>query len=73
MQQFHTSAIRNSRHQAGLTQQQVADHLGVSKATVCGWETGQYDPEPRNGIRLCRLLPNLSFVDIYPLPEEEAA
>jgi len=73
MRQFHTSAIRTARHAAALTQQQVADHLGVSKATVCGWETGQYDPEPRNAIRLCKLLPNLQFIDIYPMPEGEAA
>jgi DNA-binding XRE family transcriptional regulator len=47
--------------------------LGLSKATVCGWETGQYDPDPRNAIRLCRLLKGLRFEAIYPLPEGQAA
>ncbi len=34
-------ALRNSKH---LTQKQLAERVGVQKATVAGWEAGQYRP-----------------------------
>lgn len=67
------NAIRTARKRAGLRQQDVADRLGVHNSAVCGWETGRYDPDPRNAIRLCKLLKGLRFEDIYPLPQEQAA
>lgn len=32
--------IQERRHQLGLTQQEMADRLGVAKETICRWETG---------------------------------
>lgn len=34
------------RRQAGLTRQELADRLGVSKKTVENWEYGQTVPHP---------------------------
>lgn len=64
--------IRVAREAANLTQQEVADRVGVGKAAISRWETSVDLPEPRNARRLMRLLPELSFDDIYP-PMEEAA
>jgi transcriptional regulator with XRE-family HTH domain len=36
--------IRKWRHDHGLTQQQLADHLGVVWLTVQRWETGKREP-----------------------------
>lgn len=36
--------IKQARHAAGLTQQQAADLLGVSKSTYCNWEAGRNEP-----------------------------
>lgn len=37
----------SARREAGLTQATVAEHLGVSAAAVCLWETGKTMPDPR--------------------------
>lgn len=37
-------SIRVCREQANLTQQQLADSLGVRKSTVCRWELGKREP-----------------------------
>lgn len=36
--------LRAARENKGLTQTQVADRFGVTKATVSAWETGRGDP-----------------------------
>ncbi len=38
--------IANLRSERGLTQEQLAKHLGVSFATVNRWETGKAQPRP---------------------------
>lgn len=48
--------IADARRTAGLTQQQVADELGVSFQAVSSWETGRFIPDTENLIRLAKLL-----------------
>jgi DNA-binding transcriptional regulator YiaG len=36
--------VRALRERLGLTQQQLADELGVRQQTVSEWETGVYQP-----------------------------
>ena len=49
--------MRNERLRRGMTQQELADHLGVSKATLFRWERGLATPGPttsedyENGLR----------------------
>lgn len=37
--------LRNARKNCGLTQQQVAQKLGVTPSTYCGYETGKREPD----------------------------
>ncbi|MCI1925647.1 MAG: helix-turn-helix domain-containing protein [[Lactobacillus] timonensis] len=39
--------LRSLRAGAGLTQQQLADKLGVSHISVSRWETGKAIPSPK--------------------------
>ena len=40
-----TFRIKEARTAANLTQQQLSDMLGISYATLSGYETGAHDPE----------------------------
>lgn len=46
--------IKN-RHKRGITQDELATHLGVSKGAVSKWETGTSDPNTSNLIALAKL------------------
>ena len=37
--------LRAAREHKGLTQQQVADQMGLDKSTYCGYETGKRSPD----------------------------
>lgn len=37
--------LRSARERKHLTQQQVADLLGIDKSTYCGYETGKRQPD----------------------------
>lgn len=36
--------LKQARLKAGLTQQQVADRMGITNSTYCGYETGKRKP-----------------------------
>lgn len=39
--------LKAARHNAGYTQQEAADLLGVTPLTILNWEKGKYLPRPR--------------------------
>lgn len=45
-------AIRYHRNQAGLTQQDLADAIGTTQATVSRWESGSADVTRSGAIRI---------------------
>ncbi len=47
--------IRNARNQSGLTQEQAAEALGVSRQTISNWETGKSYPDIVSVIRMSDL------------------
>ena len=48
--------IKAARHRAGLTQQELADRIGVPRSKLTGWETRRYQPDVKNFMLLCRAL-----------------
>ena len=48
--------IRKARKAAGITQQELADALGVRQKDVSRWETGAYIPGIKNVAAICRIL-----------------
>lgn len=48
--------IQQLRKQRGLTQQELADLIGVHVASIRGWEQGRYEPKGIRFNRLCDVL-----------------
>ena len=49
-------AMREARQRVGLSQQALADKLGVSRQTVNAIESGDYNPTIRLCVGICRIL-----------------
>lgn len=47
--------LKEARNKAGMTQQQVADALGVARSTVATWESGQNDVDTATLKRLAEM------------------
>ncbi len=47
-----------------MTQAQLGEAVGVTKATVCKWELGQAMPEPAIAFDLAKLL-KIRMEDVY--------
>ena len=61
--------MKQARAQAGLSQQELAEKLGVSRQTINAIEKGDYNPTIRLCIGICRVL-GLTLNDLFW--EEEA-
>lgn len=48
--------LKKARQRVGLTQQQIANALGITKSTYCGYETGKRQPDIPKLRRLSLLL-----------------
>lgn len=60
--------IRTLRKAAGLTQEDLARALGVTRQTINAIENDKYDPTLGLAMRLARFL-NTPVEDIFHLPE----
>lgn len=47
--------LKERRKAAGLTQQEVANVLGIDQSSVCLWETGRYKPRKKRLAELAKL------------------
>ena len=47
--------IRNYRKFRGITQQQLADALGRTKAVISTWENGLHSPDLESCEKMCRI------------------
>ena len=61
--------MKRARLGKGLSQQGLADALGVSRQTIIAIEKGDYNPTIRLCIGICRVL-GLTLNDLF-WPEEE--
>lgn len=62
--------IKNYRQSAGLSQEKMAELVGVSRQAVTKWETGQTSPSTENLFRLAEILG--TTVDLLLTEEEKA-
>ena len=53
--EFHEE-LKAARIKTGLTQQQIADKLGITKSTYCGYETAKRSPDPQRINQLAKVL-----------------
>jgi DNA-binding XRE family transcriptional regulator len=52
---YISQQIRYYRKRCGMTQQQVANHVGRSAKTIEGWELGHSHPDANALVSLCQL------------------
>ena len=57
-------AMKKARSEKGLSQQALADALGVSRQTINAIEKGDYNPTIRLCISICRVL-GLTLNDLF--------
>lgn len=67
--------IKNKREELKLSQEYVADHLGISRQAVSKWETGQSEPTASNLMELAALfeISLTELVDPEKYAEEQEA
>ena len=52
----HGAQLRLARQARGLSQQQMADAVGVSRQAISLWESGEHDPSLRVAFALANAL-----------------
>ena len=57
-------AMKEARAKAGLSQQELAERLGVSRQTINAIEKGDYNPTIRLCIGVCHIL-GLTLNDLF--------
>ncbi|MER5194844.1 helix-turn-helix domain-containing protein [Streptomyces sp. NPDC002755] len=63
---------RHLREAASLTQDQVAERMGVTRETVRAWESGRTTPRGRRREAYAKLLASLTEADMVTNPQEAA-
>ena len=63
-------AMKEARAKAGLSQQELAEKLGVSRQTINAIEKGDYNPTIKLCIGICRVL-GLTLNDLFWEEQEE--
>ena len=62
--------VKELRTAAGLTQQQLAEAVGVSRQTVNAIESGKFVPSTLLALKIARLF-GKSVAELFSLDEEE--
>ena len=61
--------LKKARAEANLSQQQLADIVGVSRNTISSIETGQFNPTAKLALVLCIAL-DKKFEELFYFDEE---
>ena len=56
MEGTKNTRLKEARKSAGLSQSQLAVHVGVTRQTICSIESGDYNPTLRLCTNICRTL-----------------
>ncbi len=62
--------FKNARKESGLTQQQVADKMGIRQSNVSDWENDISRPEYEKLVELSKLY-GVSVYDLLGVPDNE--
>ena len=62
--------FKNARKESGLTQQQVADKMGIRQSNVSDWENDIFRPEYEKLVELSKLY-GVSVYDLLGVPDNE--
>ncbi len=62
--------MKHARVQAGFTQQQLADQIGVTRQTISLIEKGSYNPTLRLCLEICYVV-NQSLDELFWIDKEE--
>lgn len=65
------NSIAQLRAEHGLTQAELAKHLGVSRQTVISIERGRYDPSLPLAFRIARVF-TTTIEEVFDGPDEPA-
>lgn len=66
----HRTRLREARLEAGLTQQEVADVVGLPRANVARWESGTQLPRVDNALKLAAALDS-TVESLWPLDHDD--
>ena len=58
------NSLKDARSEKGLSQQQLAEMVGVSRNTISSIETGQFSPTTKLALVLCIAL-DKKFEDLF--------
>ncbi len=58
------NGLKDARSEKGLSQQQLAEMVGVSRNTISSIETGQFNPTAKLALVLCIAL-DKKFEDLF--------
>ena len=61
--------IKKTRKEKNLTQQNLADLIGVSRNTICSIENGQFNPTAKLALILCIAL-DKNFEELFYFDDE---
>ena len=64
MRRFTANKLKEVRTEKKLSQQDLADMVGVSRNTISSLETGQYEPTAKLAFVLCIAL-DLKFEELF--------
>ena len=63
------NSIKEARKEKNLTQQNLADLIGVSRNTICSIENGQFNPTANLALILCIAL-DKNFEELFYFDDE---
>ena len=63
--------IRQFRQKAGMTQQELADSVGVTRQTVNALENARYNPSLLLAYKLTKILGKNYIEDVFILDEDD--
>ena len=63
--------IRQLRHEKGITQQELAESVGVTRQTINALENARYNPSLLLAYRITKILGKNSIEDVFMFNEDD--